>query len=124
MEKFHNPKYKSLAQYNRSHMTPEERHLWYDYLKKLPYTIQRQKPIGEYIVDFYCAQAKLVIEIDGSQHGTPEGIEADRIRDAYMASIGLRVIRYPNYMVRRNFYGVCSDILKHINPDDQVNKFR
>ena len=66
MNENNNPELTHIAQNLRKNMTKEERHLWYDFLKKLPITIQRQKVIGQYIVDFYCASAKLVIEIDGS----------------------------------------------------------
>ena len=87
-------------------MTPEERHLWYDFLKKIPVTIHRQKVIGTYIVDFYCASAALVIELDGSQHREEQGIQADRIRDEYLNSLGILVLRYSNEAVHKNFYGV------------------
>ena len=96
-------------------MTPEERHLWYDFLKKIPVTIHRQKVIGTYIVDFYCASAALVIELDGSQHREKQGIQADRIRDEYLNSLGILVLRYSNEAVHKNFYGVCADIQRHIS---------
>ena len=96
----------------RASMTKEERHLWYDFLKTLPVTVNRQKVIGHYIVDFYCAAAKLVIELDGSQHYEASGQSADRERDAYLGSLGLTVRRYSNLDVSRNFRGVCDDILQ------------
>lgn len=95
-------------------MTEEERHLWYDFLKLLPLTVHRQKVIGRYIVDFYCASAKLVIEIDGSQHYEKAGLENDRIRDKYLRDVGLTVLRYSNLDINRNFNAVCTDILKHL----------
>ena len=95
-------------------MTKEERHLWYDFLKGLPIMVHRQKVIGPYIVDFYIAKAKLVIELDGSQHYEEAGMKADRDRDAYLNSLGLRVLRYSNLDVNRNFNGVCEDILRHL----------
>ncbi|MBE5783647.1 MAG: endonuclease domain-containing protein [Clostridiales bacterium] len=98
----------------RKNMTKEERHLWYDFLKDCPFTVNRQKVIGHYIVDFYCAQGKLVIELDGSQHYEEEGEKADMIRDAYLRSLGLTVLRYSNLEIKQNFEGVCMDILAHV----------
>jgi len=94
----------------RKNMTKEERHLWYDYLKLLPITVRRQKVIGTYIVDFYIAEAKLVIELDGSQHFEESGQEKDAQRDAYLESLGLTVLRIPNNAVTENFRGVCEKI--------------
>ena len=74
-------------------MTKEERHLWYDFLKELPVNFNRQKVIGNYIVDFYCAKAKIVIELDGSQHYFDEGREKDLKRDRFLSSLGLTVLR-------------------------------
>lgn len=102
------------AQKLRREMTKEERHLWYDFLKTLPITVHRQKVIGKYIVDFYCAKAKLVIEIDGSQHYEDIGLKKDIVRDEYLKDSGLTVVRYSNYDVNTNFEGVCNDIAKHI----------
>ena len=95
-------------------MTKEERHLWYDFLKIIPITVNRQKVIGKYIVDFYCASAKIAIEIDGSQHYKKEAREKDIIRDAYLKKLGITVLRYTNLDIHRNFKGVCSDITNHI----------
>lgn len=95
-------------------MTPEEKKLWYQFLKDLPVTINRQKVIGNYIVDFYCASANLVIELDGSQHFEAEGKQQDAERDRYLNGLGLRVLRYPNNEVNLNFEGVCEDIRKYI----------
>ena len=95
-------------------MTKEERHLWYDFLKELPLMVHRQKVIGDYIVDFYIADAKIVIELDGSQHYEDSGMQKDVIRDAYLASKGLQVLRYTNLDIKRNFQGVCQDILAHL----------
>lgn len=77
-------------------MTKEERHLWYDFLKDLPVMVHRQKVIGKYIVDFYIASAKLVIELDGSQHYDAQGQAADKQRDTYLKEQGLTVLRIPN----------------------------
>ena len=98
----------------RKNMTKEERHLWYDFFKTLNLTVNRQKVIGNYIVDFYIAQAKLVIEIDGSQHYTDENKYADVKRDNYIAGLGLRVLRYSNIEINRNFESVCADIFNAI----------
>ena len=78
-------------------------------------TVNRQKVIGEYVVDFYCAQAKLVIELDGSQHFNENGESQDRVRDEFLYSLGLTVLRYSNMEVHHNFRGVCEDIWNHIN---------
>ena len=83
----------SNAQELRRGMTKEERHLWYDFLKTIPFTVHRQKVIGWYIADFYIAQARLVIELDGSQHGEEEAVQADQIRDRFMREQGIRVLR-------------------------------
>ena len=94
----------------RKNMTKEERRLWYDFLKSLPVTINRQKVIGNYIVDFFCAQANLVIELDGSQHYEDDGIAKDKQHDEYLQSLGLTVVRYSNLEIMKNFKGVCEDI--------------
>ena len=95
-------------------MTKEERKLWYKFLKNLPVTVHRQKIIGNYIVDFYCAAAKLVIELDGSQHYEDEAQQKDRERDEYLASVGLTVLRYTNIEVNKQFEAVCLDIGKYV----------
>ena len=106
------PNAKSL----RKNMTKEERHLWYDYLRTYPVRFSRQKVLGKYIVDFYCAQAKLVIELDGSQHYEEEGVARDNLRTEYLKQFGLQVLRIPNNEVTNNFLGVCTYI------DDNVKK--
>lgn len=115
MDRRSNKKLTPLSRNLRSNMTKEERHLWYDFLKSLPQTIHRQKVIGPYIVDFYCASAKLVIELDGSQHYEQEGRQKDTLRDTYLQNLGLTVLRYSNLDVNKNFEGVCADILQHIH---------
>ena len=115
MNKTANPELKNNAQNLRKNMTKEERHLWYDFLKGQPLQFYRQKIIGHYIVDFYCAKAKLVIEIDGSQHYEDIGKTKDIKRDDYLKSLGLTVLRYSNYDINNNFDGVCADILKRIS---------
>jgi len=98
----------------RRRMTPEERRLWYEFLKLLPQTVHRQKVIGPYITDFYIAAAKLVIELDGSQHYDAVGLTKDAERDAYLSSIGITVLRYTNLDIKKRFSYVCQDILHHI----------
>ena len=94
----------------RKEMTKEERHLWYDFLRGHTLKFYRQKPIGNYIVDFYCDQAKLVIELDGGQHFEPSGQYRDRIRTKDLEDMGLSVLRFSNLDVMQNFEGVCQTI--------------
>ena len=107
-----NPKLKSYVQKLRRDMTKEERHLWYDCLKQLDVPFRRQHVIGSYIVDFYCPSAKLVIELDGSQHF--ENPTPDRVRDAYLQSLGLLAKRYSNSDVNGRFSNVCEDIYQTV----------
>ena len=95
-------------------MTPEEKHLWYDFLKRLPMKAHRQYNIGNYIVDFYIPKKQLVIEIDGTQHLTEEHKKKDQTRDTFLEGQGLRVLRFPNESIRKNFADVCQVILNHI----------
>ena len=94
----------------RKEMTPQERHLWYDFLRYYPVKIYKQRIIGTYIVDFYCAKAKLVIEIDGSQHFEERGMQYDAQRTEYLESLGLKVVRYSNADINVRFRSVCEDI--------------
>jgi len=114
MNKTSNSKLTGISKVLRKNMTPEEKHLWYDFLKKLPQTVHRQRVIGRYVVDFYCASAKLVIELDGSQHREEKGAISDYERDAYLHSIGITVLRYSNFDVNKRFDDVCRDILSRI----------
>ncbi len=114
MNQTNNPKLRKNAQKLRCEMTKEERRLWYDFLKQLPVTVNRQKVIGRYIVDFYCASANLVIELDGSQHYESEGVTSDRERDHTLNQLGITVVRYSNDDVNRNFNGVCADLLRQL----------
>ena len=107
MQPKHNKQLVPLAKRLRKEMTKEERHLWYDYLRSYPIRFSRQKVLGKYIVDFYCAEAKIVIELDGSQHYEDENLERDAERTRFLQSYGLTVIRIPNNEVSRNFRGVC-----------------
>ncbi len=104
------PELRRNSQALRKSMTKEERHLWYDFLKTYPVPIHRQCPIGEYIADFYCHQARLVIELDGSQHCGPEKLEYDRKRTEYLEAQGLLVLRCSNLDVMRRFRAVCENI--------------
>lgn len=115
MNQNNNSKLTTNAQRLRREMTKEERHLWYDFLKRLPFKFNRQKVIKKYIVDFYCAEASLVIEIDGLQHFEDNEQYSDKMRDAFLNSLGLKVLRYSNYDVNTNFEGVCNDIQKHLS---------
>ena len=94
----------------RHNMTRQEKHLWYDFLSKYPIRFQRQKTIGNFIADFYCHQAKLIVEVDGSQHYTDNGLVYDQERTFVLNSFGLRVIRFSNRDIDQNFDGVCSAI--------------
>ena len=106
----YNKNLKTNARALRTEMTPEESHLWYDFLKKLPMNVYRQHTIGNYIVDFYCFKAKLIVELDGSQHCEPEKIAYDRQRTAFLEEKGFLVLRYSNIDIMRNFSGVCENI--------------
>ncbi len=115
MNTINNTKLTGNAKVLRKNMTKEERHLWYDFLKTLPITVNRQKVIGNYIVDFYIASAKIVIELDGSQHYEDKGVENDTKRDAFLNDLGIKILRYSNLDVNQRFESVCEDILNNIN---------
>ena len=91
-------------------MTKEERQLWYEFLRDYPVKIKRQKIISKYIVDFYCAEAQIVIEIDGSQHFEDKGLKKDAERTEFLEQYGLKIIRIPNNEIWENFEGVCDYI--------------
>ena len=114
MNPTNNPKLRGNAQRLRRGMTKEERHLWYDFLKGLPVSFNRQKVMGKYIVDFYCASARLVIELDGSQHYEPTNKSADSERDAWLSQQGIEVLRFSNADVNLRFAAVCEEIIKRI----------
>lgn len=98
----------------RKNMTPQERHLWYDFLRQYPVKIYKQKIIGNYIADFYCHKAKLVFELDGSQHYTESNLRYDKIRTKYFNSLGIDVIRFTNNDIDNNFDYICIYIDKII----------
>lgn len=111
---YYNGDYKPLSQKLRRGMTRQEKHLWYDFLKCYPLPFRRQKQFGHYIVDFYCSRAKLVVELDGSQHYKPEEEQHDAERDHYLSTLGLTVLRFGNYDVDRHFESVCATINRSI----------
>ena len=96
----------------RKNATSEENHLWYDFLSKYQIRFQRQKAVDNFIADFYCHKAKLIIEIDGSQHYTERGREKDDFRTETLEAYDLKVIRFTNYQIKTNFRGVCEYIDK------------
>ena len=110
MQSKHNKQLVPFAKQLRKEMTKEERHLWYDFLRAYPARFSRQKVLGKYIADFYSAEAKLVIELDGSQHYEDGNIGKDTERTTFLDGYGLTVIRIPNNEVSRNFRGVCEYI--------------
>ena len=111
----YNKRFVSIARTLRKNMTDEEKHLWYDFLKKLPVTVNRQKNIGNYIVDFFIASKRIVIELDGVQHRHPEQAKADAKRDRELNELGMTVLRYSNTAVNESFDAVCRDIKRHLD---------
>ena len=99
-----------FAKQLRREMTPEERKLWHLFLKSYPLRFRRQQTIESFIVDFYCATAKLVIELDGSQHFETGGMKNDHQRTKQLEALGLRVVRFSNRQVREEFENVCRQI--------------
>ena len=102
----------------RKNLTRQERHLWYDFLRYCHPRFRRQEIIGSYIADFYCHEAKLLIELDGSQHCEPEQRDRDNARTSYFHEFGIKVLRFSNLDIDRNFDGVCQAIilaLEHCN---------
>ena len=110
MDRKHNSKTVPFAKELRKNMTKEERHLWYDFLREYPIKFTRQKVLGKYIADFYCAKVNVVIELDGSQHYENRGLINDEKRTEYLEQYGIKVIRISNLDVLKNFEGVCMHI--------------
>ena len=110
------------AQTLRKNMTNEEKKLWYNFLKKLPFVVNRQKNIGNFIVDFYIASKKVVIELDGAGHFEEENERSDRLRDAELNKLGLKVIRYTNDDINKHFYEVCCDLSVKLSLELDVDK--
>ena len=100
----------TLARSLRKNATEQENHLWYDFLSKYEIRFQRQKPIDNFIADFYCSKAKLIIEIDGSQHYTEQGKQKDEFRTEILEGYDLKIIRFSNHQINANFQGVCQYI--------------
>ena len=105
-----NEQLKQYAQELRKNMTKEENLLWYRFLRHYNVQFRRQCPFGQYIVDFYCAKARLVVELDGSQHFDPQTAEYDRLRTTYLESLDLKVLRFSNAEVLQQFDSVCQAI--------------
>ena len=114
MPLYYNEKLVPFAKKLRNNMTDEERKLWFLFLTRLPLTVNRQKNIGNYILDFYIHSHNLAIEIDGRQHKLPENRVADDERDSELWALGITVLRYSNQDINRNFRAVCEDILRHL----------
>ena len=106
----YNKKNITLAKNLRRNATLQENHLWYRFLAKYEIRFQRQKAIGDFIVDFYCHKAKLIIEIDGAQHYTEHGFQKDNFRTEILEKYNLRVIRFTNQQIDTDFQGVCEYI--------------
>jgi len=103
-----------FARQLRKEMTKEERHLWYDFLRFCSPRFRRQEVIGNYIADFYCHEAKLVVELDGSQHLQEKDMIYDAQRTAFFQSLNIDVIRYYNSDINQNFDGVCHNLLTNL----------
>ena len=114
MDSKYNSNLVSNARALRNNMTKEEKQLWYDFLKSYPIRFSRQKVLGKYIADFYCYKAKLVIELDGSQHFEEKGLMYDEQRAEYLKQYGLTVIRVANNMVNQRFREVCEFIDNYV----------
>ena len=110
----HNKKNEVYAKQLRQNMTPWERKLWYCFLRDYPVRFQRQKCIDQFIADFYCFRAKLVIELDGGGHYDPEKEEKDRTRTEILEKYGLKVLRFCNLDIDNNLYGVCTMIDREV----------
>ena len=105
----------SNAQLLRKNMTPEEKHLWYDLLRRLPFPVKRQHNIENYIVDFYIPEKKTVIEVDGRQHSSQEHLQEDKQRDLALSAWNIKVLRYSNESICKSFSVVAQEILRHLD---------
>lgn len=112
----YNPKLVPIAKELRKNPTPAEKKLWQDCLRNFPVRVLRQRPIDHFIVDFYCAALKLVIEVDGEGHFTEQGKQYDAERTQILQGYGLKVIRFTNVEVLQNFEGVCQELWDLIPP--------
>ena len=116
----YNPKLKDRSRELRKNMTRHEKHLWYDFLKDYPIKWNRQRSIDRFIVDFFCFKAKLIVELDGSQHYTEDGIEYDTLRTDILEKYDLEVIRFSNIEIDRYFNDVCRAIDQKVK--ERINK--
>jgi len=114
----YDPRLKTLARDLRKNMTPQERKLWYEFLRDVRPRFYRQRPLKNFIVDFYCPSCKLAIEVDGSQHFAADGVEKDACRTAILKAQGVTVLRVSNLDVRQNFAAVCQEILAAVEHTD------
>lgn len=119
----YNSNLKDNARKLRKTMTEQEKQLWHCFLKNYPVNFVRQRPIGSYIADFYCSKAKLIIEIDGSQHYTDEGKEYDENRTFVINQFNVRVIRFSNYDINTNFQSVCMEIDKTVSEILNIERY-
>ena len=110
MQRKHNSNLVPIAKKLRKNMTKEEKHLWYDFLKTYPIRFSQQKVLGKYIADFYSADKKIIIELDGSEHYTKENKKYDEARTDFLEKYGLKIIRIQNPEINKNFEGVCKYI--------------
>lgn len=110
----YNPQLVARAKELRKNMTVAEKKLWYEYLRTFPHRVHRQRPIHQYIVDFYCPKLKLVIEVDGDSHFTLEAQEYDQKRTEILQGYGLKVVRFTNEEIMSNLAGVCTVIQKYL----------
>ncbi len=108
----------------RKNQTPQEIKLWHEFLVSCPTRFQRQKVIDNFIADFYCAKARLVIELDGGGHYTQEKIEYDKKRTAIFMKLGIKVLRFTNTEIERNFAGVCETIDREVRSRDSLPQAR
>lgn len=106
----YNKNNKNISRALRKNMTPQERLLWNKFLKSYPIKIYRQRPINDFVVDFYCSKAKLAIEIDGGQHYEDKNKLDDENRTKTLNNCGIEVIRFSNHDINTNFEGVCMEI--------------
>lgn len=106
----YNPALVERAKQLRKNMTPAEKKLWYQYLRDFKYRVLRQRPIDQFIVDFYCAHLRLVIEVDGDSHFSDNVKAYDMARSQILEGYGLNVLRFTNEQVLQNFEAVCASI--------------
>ena len=121
---FRNKELTKLSRLLRTNMTTEEKHLWYDFLKNHEYKFSRQKVAGKYILDFYCSELKLAIEIDGIQHNLPDVKAHDLQRTADLAEMGIRVFRLSNEIINKDFSTACNLINQQLTLKGRQNELQ